>query len=113
MLPGAGKPLSAYVVLLYGAVVAAVPWQEAVETPAGFMAHAGFSPKPTPAPGFRAMSIPKELLRREEIPLNWCGFIGGDTGEQERLTHPTHTYIYIPSTYEIQCEGSVRGACGY
>lgn len=47
----------------------------------GLMITGGFSPLPTEAPGFVGIpSIPKELRRRQDFPVNWCGFIDGTIG---------------------------------
>lgn len=65
----------------------AIPWAGPAPTPTGLMAQVGMSPWPTEAPGLNG--IPKELLRRQQVPfpppLNWCGFVNGN-----------------PSTYNIQ-----------
>ncbi|KAI4158788.1 MAG: hypothetical protein LQ342_007135 [Letrouitia transgressa] len=62
-------------------LVHAVPWNELDPTPQAILADAGFSPRPTEAPGLNG--IPKELLRRDDSvifppPANWCGFVEGD-----------------------------------
>jgi hypothetical protein len=58
----------------------AIPWAGPAPTPTDLMAEGGITLLPTEAPGLNG--IPKELLRREEIPfpppLNWCGFLDGN-----------------------------------
>ncbi|KAL8689414.1 MAG: hypothetical protein Q9218_004914 [Villophora microphyllina] len=59
----------------------AVPWIEPLPTPQGVLAEAGWTPRPTEAPGLNG--VPKELMRRQQNvifppPANWCGFIDGD-----------------------------------
>ncbi|KAL9608784.1 MAG: hypothetical protein Q9167_006390 [Letrouitia subvulpina] len=68
-----------YLIALNG-LVNAVPWNEVNPTQA-ILADAGFSPRPTEAPGLNG--IPKELLGRDDSrifppPANWCGFVEGD-----------------------------------
>ncbi|KAL9581187.1 MAG: hypothetical protein Q9212_004051 [Teloschistes hypoglaucus] len=62
-------------------VVSAIPWDELLPTPQGILADAGWTPRPTEAPGLNG--VPKELMRRQQDviyppPTNWCGFINGD-----------------------------------
>ncbi|KAL8659196.1 MAG: hypothetical protein Q9202_007237 [Teloschistes flavicans] len=61
--------------------VLAIPWDEPLPTPQGILADAGWTPRPTEAPGLNG--LPKELMRRQQNviyppPANWCGFIDGD-----------------------------------
>ena len=73
-------------------VVVAIPWLEPAATPFGMMAYVGFSPMPTLVPGMGSNALPKELRRRQQdIPLNWCGFIGGNNGR-------------LPLGYELRIE---------
>ncbi|KAI9844963.1 MAG: hypothetical protein M1838_001947 [Thelocarpon superellum] len=73
---------------------AAIAWPEPSPTPTGFMAMgAAFSLKPTDAPRLPAdfPGAPQELRRQlgtDIVPLNWCGYIGGNTRE----------YIWVEST---------------
>ncbi len=63
-------------------IAAAIPWPGPMPTPAGLMAMAGMSPRPTDAPG--SQGIPQELRKRNvqyPPPENWCGFVTGDYSE--------------------------------
>ncbi|KAI4199815.1 MAG: hypothetical protein LQ350_004345 [Teloschistes chrysophthalmus] len=62
-------------------LVSAIPWNEPLPTPQRILADAGWTPRPTEAPGVNG--VPKELMRRQQNviyppPSNWCGFINGD-----------------------------------
>ena len=73
--------LAGWVMVTYVGVVMAILWLEPAATPFGMMAYVGFSPMPTSTPGMGSNALPKELRRRQQdIPLNWCGFIGGNNG---------------------------------
>ena len=75
------NPTTLIVASLLSDLAVAIPWAGPIPTPAGLMAMAGMSPKPTDAPGFEG--IPQELRKRNVIyppPDNWCGFVTGDYG---------------------------------
>lgn len=70
--------ITALLVLLH--LSCAIPWAGPAPTPTGLMPEVGISLLPTEAPGLNG--VPKELLRRMEVPfpppLNWCGFLDGN-----------------------------------
>lgn len=77
-------------------LAAAIPWAGPVPTPAGLMAMAGMSPRPTDAPGFKG--IPQELRRRNlpfPPPDNWCGFISGDSSEKGIASFLSHLLTMV------------------
>lgn len=83
------------IAVLFISLSIAIPWVGPMPTPAGLMATAGVSLRPTDAPGLNG--LPKELRKRQLTvqyppPNNWCGFVNGDYG-----THVPHV---LPTLYE-------------
>ncbi|MCJ1249898.1 hypothetical protein MMC30_007124 [Trapelia coarctata] len=93
--------ITALLLLLH--LTCAIPWAGPAPTPTGLMAEVGMSPWPTEAPGLNG--IPKELLRRQQVPfpppLNWCGFVNGDPNDPLSC-YETKTCVY---------SGAVMGCC--
>ncbi|KAH0566269.1 hypothetical protein GP486_000344 [Trichoglossum hirsutum] len=102
MKPSSSPALSAAVAFLaYSRLAVAVRWLEPIATPAGeWLGNMGISPMPTQPPD--AGGIPKELLRRQDFPDNWCGFITGDVNDVLSC-RPAYTCVY---------SGTAVGCCG-
>ncbi|KAI9783719.1 MAG: hypothetical protein M1816_001200 [Peltula sp. TS41687] len=98
--------------LSYASITFAIPWLEPMETPMGLMITAGFSPMPTQTPGFSGLhSIPKELRRREDLPVSWCGFIDGDTGRVLSCEGTTNTKCVSFGTAVGCCSDGAIATC--